>query len=155
MDEMLHPSKIGVVFWRNTELPSHVILQKLSSPIAVVERWICDDEVRSQILVFVVQKTSLAVPLDQVRFYPSNGQVHFAEAPSCLIALLAVDRNVADLSAMSFYEFLALNKHPTRAAARIKDSALVRLKHLSQESNDAPRGVELTAFLAFGGCKLP
>ena len=55
---------------------------------------------------------------------------------------------------MGFYEFLALYKHPTRTAARIKYSALVWLQHLDKEHDYTSRSVELTAFLAFGVCKL-
>ena len=55
---------------------------------------------------------------------------------------------------MCFYEFLALNKHPTGAAARIEDPALVGFQHLNKESNDAPRGVELPSLLAFRRRKL-
>ena len=68
---------------------------------------------------------------------------------------MTIDEDVADSPAVCFDELLALDKHPTRAAAWVEDSALVGFKHLNKEFNDAPRGVELAAFLAFCRRKLP
>src|SRR5437870_137146 len=113
MEEVLHPSKIGTVSRRNSEFPSHVILEELCSPVAIIERRIREDKISPQILVLVIQKAALTIPLDQVRFYSSDGQVHLAQAPRCLVAFLAIDRDVADFSTVGFDELLALNKHST------------------------------------------
>src|SRR5437867_2676188 len=127
MNEMLHPGKVGISFRWDPKLPSHIILKKLTAPIAIIERWIGEDEICPQVLVLVIQETSLIVPFHQVRLYSSYGQIHLAQPPSCLIAFLTVNGDISDLSSVSFNEFLALDEHPSRAAARVEDSSLVRL----------------------------
>ena len=46
------------------------------------------------------------------------------------------------------------HEHARRAAARVVDPALVRLQHLDQHLDDAPRSVEFAAFLVLGACEL-
>ena len=51
---------------------------------------------------------------------------------------------------MGLDEPLALHKHPTGPAARVKHAALVRRQHGNEGLDDTARGVELAALLAFG-----
>ena len=56
---------------------------------------------------------------------------------------------------MACDEFFRLNEHAARAAARIEDTPLMGLKHIHQQFNNAARGIELSALLAFGQGKFP
>ena len=55
---------------------------------------------------------------------------------------------------MRVNELNRLDEHAGRTAAGIVDPAPVGFEHLDQQRDDAARGVELTAFLAFGACEL-
>src|SRR6185437_14531162 len=90
----------------------------------------------------------------EVRFDSSDGEIHFRQFPSGWVRLLAVDRNVSDTASMLANEFVALDEHAARTAARVVYTALVRLDHFHKQLDDAPRRVEFAALLAFGAGKL-
>ena len=74
--------------------------------------------------------------------------------PCVGVRFLSVDAYLAQVSLVALNELGALHKHAARAAARVVDSALVRLQYLHQRADDARRRVELAAVLAFHRGKL-
>src|SRR6266508_1588730 len=58
------------------------------------------------------------------------------------------------LAAVGFDEFFGLHEHAAGTAAGIVNAAFVRSEHLDEETHDALRRIELTAFLAFGAGEL-
>ena len=92
-------------------------------------------------------EAALVVPAD-VGVDAAHREVHLRKSPGRVVALLPVDRDVADATAVLLDELLGLDEHASRAAAGVIDPPLVRLQHLDQESDDATRRVELTPALA-------
>jgi WS/DGAT/MGAT family acyltransferase len=80
----------------------------------------------------------------------AQGQVHHRQTAGGGVALLAVNRNIAQLAAVAFHKLLALHEHAARAAAGVVDAALVGLQHLHQAAHHTARRVELSAVLALG-----
>ena len=67
---------------------------------------------------------------------PRMARFILAEPPGGLIGFLPVNGNVADASAVGFYEFFALHKHAARSAARVEHAALVGRDHFHQQLDD-------------------
>ena len=79
----------------------------------------------------------------------ADGEVHLGQTPGRLVRFLAVDRDVTELPAVSFDEFLAADEHATRSAAGVARAALtVRAPQPAR----APRRrrIELTPALTLG-----
>ena len=83
-----------------------------------------------------------------------EGEVHDGEAAGGGVALLAVDADVAELAAVRFHEFLALDEHAARSAGGVVDASPIRGNHLDEEADDAGGGVELAAVLSLGAGEL-
>ena len=66
-------------------------------------------------------------------------QVHLRQPPGGVVALLAVDRDVADLAGVSLDEPLALHEHAAGAAAGVVHAALVGRQHLHQHPHQCLR----------------
>ena len=49
--DMLHPSKVGISFWRGTVLPALVLSEPFPSPILHVERRVSENEISPQVRV--------------------------------------------------------------------------------------------------------
>ena len=100
-----------------------------------------------QVLQFVLVEAALVVPAD-VGVDAAHGEVHLGQPPGGVVALLAVDGDVADAAAVALHERLGLHEHAARAAARVIDAALVRFQHFHQHAHDRAGRVELAAALA-------
>ncbi len=128
--------------------------QPLAAPVAVVERRVGQDEVGPQVGVQIAVEGVVAV-VAEVGVDAPQGEVHLGQPPSGgVVALLAVDADVADAAAVGLNELLALHEHAARAAAGVVDAALVRGQHLDQQAHHAARRVELAALLALGAGEL-
>ena len=134
VDDMLHPSEVGIALRRCPELPALVVLQTLAAPIGDIERRIGEDEIGLQVGMAVVVK---AVAVGDLALNAPDRQVHLGQPPRSVIRLLTIDRNVREGTAavtvargVGLDEFHRLHEHARRAAARIIDPALVRLQHL-------------------------
>ncbi len=75
------------------------------------------------------------------------GEVHDGVALGGCVALLALDGDVAKLSAVAFHEFFRLHEYASGAAGGVIDSALVGREHLNDQPHDAGWGVELPVVL--------
>ena len=147
---MLNPSKVGIASGRNAIFPTNIFFKAFSTPVAIIERWIGQDEVSFQILVRVVVERAFAFPGD-VRFNPSNREIHFAETPSGLVRLLAVDAQVGSAAAMHFGKFFGLHEHAAGAATRVINATLVGLDHFHQQLHYRLSGIKLAALFALRG----
>jgi hypothetical protein len=84
----------------------------------------------------------------------ADGQIHLVESSGGVVGFLAVDADLADTTAVLLDELFGLDKHAAGATAGVVDTALVGSQHLDQQTDDAGRGVELAALLAFGAGEL-
>ena len=76
-------------------------------------------------------------------------QVEFADGQRSQVALLAVERKVAKISALLPHVLGRVDKHPAGAGGGIADAhPLARLKQLNDEPHHRARRVELAALLA-------
>ena len=90
----------------------------------------------------------------QVEVDAANGEVHRRQPPCGRVGFLPVDRDIAQLAAVRFDEFLGLHEHAAGAAAGVIDLAVVRGEDGDQCLDDGGRGVELAALLALGAGEL-
>src|SRR5690606_8305911 len=102
---------------------------------------------------FVFVKTAFVIP-EYLRIDTANRQVHLGEPPGGVVALLPIDRDVADTAAVLEHELLALHEHAPRAAAGVIDASRIRFQHFHQRADNRARGIELAAALAFRACEL-
>src|SRR5437764_9692336 len=147
MDEVLHPSEVGVPTRRKTELPARVVV--FAEPVGVVEGRIGEDEVGPEIGMKIAPE-GVGLLFAEIGFDAADGEVHHGEAARGGVALLAVDADVAEPAAVGFDEFFRLHEHAAGTAAGIVNAAFVRSEHLDEETDDALRSVKLAALLALG-----
>ena len=100
-------------------------------------------------------EAAFVVPSDAAGVDATDGEVHLGQAPGGVVALLAIEGELADAAAMGFQKPLGLHEHATRAAARVIYPALdatrrVRegFEHFHQHAHDGAGGVEFAAALA-------
>ena len=93
VDNMLHPSEVGVALGRCPVLPALVFLQPLAAPIGDIERRIGEDEVGLQVRMAVVVK---AVAVGNLALNAPDRQVHLGQPPRSVIGLLTIDGDVRD-----------------------------------------------------------
>src|SRR3989338_1695717 len=93
---------------------------------------------------------TISVCISKIVFDSPNGKVHFAQFPGCWIALLSINRNVANLTPTLFQKPLTLYKHPATTATWIVNSAFVWLYHLNKKFYYRSRCIEFTAAFSFG-----
>ena len=91
---------------------------------------------------FALVEAALVVPADE-GIDPAHREIHPGEPQGSVVALLSIDGNVANASAMLFAESLGLYKHAAGTAARIADSALVGVRNFNQQPDDGARCSEL------------
>jgi type I restriction enzyme M protein len=91
--------------------PTLVITQEVSTPVTIVERRIGHYIVNLYVLVGIVKERTFRVPFYVRGVNATNGEVHLAESPSSLIALLTINGNIVDASLMFLDKLLALYKH--------------------------------------------
>ena len=132
-------------------LPTGVIEQLIfATPPLEVKRRVGHDEIHLFILVQILREGG-GVLLTKVVGDATDSQIHLAQTPSLLYALLPDDRDIFAVSVVAFHEFMGLHKHTTRTAARVIYHTAVRLDHFSNQLNNASRGIEFTVFLGTGG----
>src|SRR5690554_567587 len=141
---MLQPGVVGVAYGRYAELPARVFAQAVTAPVGDIKRRVGENVIEAQVTQFVLVEAALVVPAN-IGVDAAHGEVHLGQAPGGVVALLAVDGDVADATAMLQHELLALHEHAATAAAGIVDAALVGLEHLHQYLYYRARGVELAA----------
>ena len=88
--------------------------------------------------------------LAEVGLDAADGEVHVCQPPGGGVGLLAEDGDVGLLAAVRLDELLGLHEHAARAAAGVIDAPVVGFEHLDEQADDAARGEELAAELAFG-----
>ena len=147
VDEVLHPGEVGVALGRDAVLPAHVVV--LAEPVGVVEGRVGEDVVGAEVGMEVAAE-GVGVLGAEVGLDAAQSEVHHGEAAGGGVALLAVDRDVAELAAVGFDEFFRLHEHAAGAAGGVVDAAFVGGEHLDEAAHDAGRGVELAAVLALG-----
>ena len=89
--DVLHPGEVGVALGRDAVLPALVVGEPIAAPVGDVERRIGHDEVGLEVGKAVVVE---AVALRDLALDAADGEVHLGEAPSRVVRLLAVDRDV-------------------------------------------------------------
>src|SRR5690625_1910510 len=147
--DVLQPGVVGVTYRWHAELPARVFAQAVTAPVGDIKRRVGENVIEAQVTQLVLVEAALVVPAD-IGVDASHGKVHLGQAPGGVVALLAIDGDVADAPAMLQHEFLALHEHAATAAAGVVDAALIGLEHLHQYLYHRARGVELAAALAFG-----
>ena len=88
MDDVLHPSEVGVALGWDAVLPALVVGELRASPIGNIEWRIGEDEVRLEVGVAVIVE---GVAVSNLTFDTSNGEVHFGKPPGRVVRFLAVD----------------------------------------------------------------
>ena len=151
--DVLQPGVVGVADGRYAEGPARVFAQAVAAPVGDVEGRVGEDVVEAQVAQLVLVEAAFVVPAD-VGVDAAHGQVHLGQAPGGVVALLAVDGDVADAPAVFEHELFALHEHAATAAAGVVDAALVGFEHLHQHLHHRMRGVELAAALALAACEL-
>ena len=153
VNHVLHPRKVGVASWWQTILPAHIFLKRTLSPVAEIERRIGKNVICLQRRVLVIIEC-VGKDIAQVRIQATDGKVHVRHLPRIRVCLLTIDTNLAQVSLVALYKLGALHKHTTASAARVIDSALVRLQNLYQRADNTGRRIELATILALQGSKL-
>ena len=123
MDEVLHPGEVGVARGRGAVLPARVVGELRVPPVRDVERRIREDEVGPQVGVQVLGEGVIRA-VAEVGLDAAEGEVHLGQPPGGVGELLAVDRDVVALTAVSLHELGRLDEHATGAAGRVVDAAL-------------------------------
>ena len=73
MNEMLHPSKVGVTFRRNTKLPAHVVF--LTKPVGIIEGRVGKNVVGSKVRMKVTAKC-ISVLWTEIGLDTADGEIH-------------------------------------------------------------------------------
>ena len=147
VEEVLHPGEVGVALGRHPEFPADVVIP--ADPVGIVERRIGDHIIGPQIGMQIAAE-GVGMLGAKVGLDAADRQVHHRQPARGGVALLAVDRDVAQLAAVAFHKLFALHEHAAGAAAGVIDAALVGLQHLHQAAHHTARRVELAAVLALG-----
>ena len=126
-----------------------------AAPVADVERRVGDDEIGFQVFVRIVQERTFVVPFHLRAVDAADGEVHFRQPPGGLVAFLPVDGNIVDAALVFFDKLFRLHEHAAGTATWIEYAPFVRFEHIHQQFDDAARGVELAALLAFRQCEFP
>src|SRR5690606_4670569 len=121
-----------------------VFTQAVTAPVGDIKRRVGENVIEAQVAQLVLVEAALVVPAN-IGVDAAHGEVHLGQTPGGVVALLAVDGDIADTPAMLQHEFLALHEHAAAAAAGVVDAALIGLEHLNQYPHYRLRGVKLTA----------
>ena len=105
---MLDPGEVRIPLRRDAILPADVVV--FAEPVGVVEGGIGQDVVGPEVGV-ERSAEGIGVLGSKVSLDAPEGEVHDGEAACGGIAFLAVDADVAQLAAVGFNEFLALDEH--------------------------------------------
>ena len=110
MEDVLEPGIVGIAGRRDAVAPADILAQALAAPVGDVEGGIGEDEVGLQVREGVLVEAALVVPAD-VGVDAPHGKVHPGQPPGGVVALLAVDGDVADAPAMLGDELFGLDEH--------------------------------------------
>ena len=142
-------AKLGVSAGGLAILPARIIVADAGIPLFHVEGGIGHDGVGAQVGVLVVGE-GVGRFLAEVEIEATDDHIHGGELPGGMVVLLAVNRDIAELSAVLLDELLALHEEAPRAHGRVVDPPGEGLQHLDDQGNDRLGGVKLAALLPFG-----
>src|SRR5690606_30090379 len=108
--DVLQPGVVGVTYRRHAELPARVFAQTVAAPVGDIKRRVGENIIKAQVAQLVLVEAAFVVPAD-IGVDAAHGEVHFGQAPSGVVALLAVDGDVADAPAVFQHELFALHEH--------------------------------------------
>src|SRR5262245_48782269 len=98
-ENMLKPRKVGIAYGRHAIRPSRILAEALATPVRNVKRRVGEDMVEAKVFQFILVKTPLVVPAD-VCIDTAYCQIHLRQTPGRVVALLSIDRDVADTAAV-------------------------------------------------------
>ena len=87
---MLHPCEVGIACWWYAILPTPVVLQFVSSPVAEIEGRVSHYEVSLQEWVLVFEE-GVGIALAEVGFQSANCHIHVSHLPCGGVSLLTID----------------------------------------------------------------
>jgi hypothetical protein len=121
INEVLHPGVIGVSRWGHAVDPPLVLLELVATPVAIVERRVCQHPICLQVGEAVVVE---GVAVGDLGVYAADRKIHLRQTPGGVVRFLPVDRDVAELAAVRLDELLAADEHSARSAAGIVNRPL-------------------------------
>ena len=147
-----YPTIVCVACWWNfISIPTRVVYKLiLGSPLLLIERWVCHNEICFKVFVLVVGKC-IGCHLSKICRNTTDSQIHFCQFESGICVFLTVNRHFLFITAVCFYELDGLNKHTTRTATRVIKYSIVRLKHFGNQVYNTLWCVELSFTFSF--CK--
>ena len=110
MINMLDPRKVGVASGRRAKLPTHIALQLVLAPIAVVE-WRIGENVIGLNAGVEILVEGIGPFAAKVRFDAANSKVHLGQPPCRGIGLLPVNGNVVAPALVRFDKMFGLHEH--------------------------------------------
>ena len=147
MDHVLHPGKVGIARWRDTEFPAHIVQEAVLSPLVEVERWVRHDEIGLQGRVLVVEER-VGIRAE-IAFKTTDSKVHVTHFPCVRVGFLSVNGDIMEFLLVVLDELDALHEHTARTASGVVDASTVRLQNLHNGTHDTRRGVKFARILAF------
>ena len=88
-------------------------------------------DIEQEVVVFIGEKgeeeKGIRIILSEIGLDTANRQVHLRHFPCRRIGILTIDRYIIDISGVALDELCRLYKHTTRTAARIVNTAFIRL----------------------------
>ena len=145
---MQYPRIVGIALgWQAVVCPTCIVAQLGTVPLLEVEGRIRHDIVAGQAPVHILRE-GRSVALTQVVGDAPHSQVHLRQSVGGWILLLPVDIDLHDVALLLLDILSTLHKHPTRATARIVESAIERLNEGSDQLHNVMRRVELSLLLS-------
>ena len=117
---MQNPCIIGIAcWWHSISLPSYIIFKFtiISIPFEI-ERRISHNVIHLDILMLVIGESRYS-SITQMVADTSNSQVHLCQTISGRLRFLTINIYCLSISPMCFNKFCCLNKHTSRATARV------------------------------------
>src|SRR5690625_6992796 len=97
---MLQPREVCVALRWNSERPSGILRQTITTPVGGVEGWVGEDKIKTFVRMGVIMEGPFRVPRD-IRVNAPHRKVHLAQTPSRVVAFLPITRNIVETSARS------------------------------------------------------
>jgi len=110
-------------------VPDVAVLELFTSSVGYIEGRIGQNIIGFEVFVFVIMKciTQLDPGVDS-----ADRQVHLRQFVGRRVTLLAIDRDIPDLTPMRFDKLLTLHEHPSATAAPVIDASFIGFQHLHQ-----------------------
>ena len=96
----------------------------------------------------LVIKERISIIFTQIRFQPTDGQIHSRHLPSRRVAILTVDGNILQIALVFIDELGRLYEHSTGTTGRVINSSLEGLDNLNNSPNDTGRSIEFTVLFS-------